>query len=107
MLAYMALETTLRLSLLLPNFIQAGNNEPRKVHLVGSREPVPQEQNRGGSNQDNQPKRKDPRGYRDLSTITIGEVNDARQYFASQLTPSLNPSWIAQDYFCIIHLSRR
>jgi len=102
----MALETILKHSLFLPRFIQTGNDEPRKVHWVGNNESARQNQDQGGKKNDGGPKKGNSRGYRDLPTITLGEVSDAHRYFASQLTPSPYPGWIAPNYFCMIHLAQ-
>jgi len=103
----MALETILKSSLFLPRFIQTGNDEPRKVHWVGNKEPTRQSQDQGGKKNDDSPKKRNSRGYRDLATITLGEVSDARKFLASQLTPSPYPGWIAPNYFCMIHLAQK
>src|SRR5690349_3367878 len=107
----MTLETAFRRFSLLPNLIQMGNNdEPppsrmkRKTHWVGQKEPAEQKQdpqrNRGGEPQ----KQKDSRGYRELSSITLGEVDAAYKYYANQLVHSPYPAWIAPNYFSMIHL---
>lgn len=102
----MALETILKSSLFLPRFIQTGNDKPRKVHWVGSKEPARENHDQGGQKNDDSPKRRNSRGYRDLATITLGEVSDGYNFFASQLTPSPFPGWIAPNYFCMIHLAQ-
>ena len=102
----MALETIVKSSLFLPRFTHTGNEEPRKVHWVGNKEPARQSQDQGGKKNDDSPKKKNSRGYRDLSTITLGEVSDAHKFLASQLTPSPYPGWIAPNYFCMIHLAQ-
>lgn len=109
MLACMALEIALRSSLLLPRFLQAGDGEPRKAHWVGNKESTHRgrSQDSGGQNNNETPKKKTSRGYRDLSTITLGEVDEAYKFFANQLLPSPYPSWIAQNYFCMMHLADR
>ena len=101
------LETILKSSLFLPRFIQTGNSEPRKVHWVRNKEPTQLNQSQGGRKNDDSPKKKDARGYRDLGTIRLGEVSDAHRLFASQLIPSPYPGWIAPNYFCMIHLAQK
>ncbi len=98
----MTLEITLRRPLTLPRFLQMGGGEPPRAHWINK--PVTPNQEQGASNNNNAPKKKSSRGYRDLSTIRLGEVNDAFQFFANQLAPSPYPSWIAPNYFCMIHL---
>lgn len=106
-------ETALRRFSLFPHFAQMGNDEPRpsgtnrKAHYLGNKEPVDLNQNSGGQRSGQNPKKKDARGYRDLATISIGEVNEAYQYFKQQLIPSPYPAWIAPDHFCMIHLTRK
>ena len=103
----MTLETTLRRFLLLPHFIQMGNDKPPKPHWVGNKEPIQQNQAHGEKKKDDSPKKRNTKGYRDLSSITLGEVNDVYQYFADQLIPSPHPGWIATNHFCMIDLVRK
>ena len=103
----MALETLLKSSLFLPRFVQTGNDEPRKIHWVGNKERTHANHGQGGKKNDESPKQRSSRGYRDLSTITLGEVSDAHKFFAGQLTSSPYPSWIAPNYFCMIHLVQK
>ena len=106
----MALETALRGLVLLPGFIQTGNEEPRKAHWLGNRrqEPAPpqQDQNQGGPN-DRSPKRPDRRGYRELANLSLGEVEEAYLLFKSQLVPAPVDGWIGKNYFCQLPLKRR
>lgn len=101
----MTLETSLRRFTLLPGFIQTGNGESRKAHWLGNKESAPpqQDQNQGGEG-GRPPQRRDRRGYRDLATITLGEVEEAYEYFKSQLVPAPVEGWIAKNYFCQLHL---
>jgi len=110
----MTLETILKPFSLFPRFAQLGNDEPpssgmkrKMIHWVGHKEPVEQQQDPGGNQSAQSPKQNDSRGYRDLSSITLGEVNDAYKYFADQLLPSPYPAWLAPGYFCMIPLGRR
>jgi len=106
----MALETLLRRSLFSPPFIQTGNDKPRKPHWVGDQRPAPEQRQTPGSpggKQDHSPARPDPRGYRDLASLTLGEVQDAYNFFESQLLPSPYESWVATSYFCMLELVRR
>ena len=105
----MTLELAQKRLSLLPQFIQTGNGEPRKGHWLGNKEPVERErdQNQRGE-KDRAPKQPDTRGYRDLASITLGEVNDAYQFFESQLLPtSPDPSWVAANLFCMVDIRRR
>lgn len=106
----MALETAFRRLALLPGFIQTGNGEPRKAHWLGDKRKqptTPQQDQQQGGHDDRPPQRLDSRGYRDLASITLGEVEDAYNYFRRQLVPSPAEGWIAKNYFCQVPLRRR
>lgn len=105
----MALETLFKRSLFSSLLIQTGNDKPRKPHWIGDRQPAPsQPKSPAGGNFDNHPPaRRDPRGYRDLASLTLGEVQDAFHFFESQLIPSPYESWVAKNYFCMLELIRR
>lgn len=105
----MALETILRRSLLSSLFIQTGSEKPRKPHWVGDRQQAPVQPGGtpGGRQDDPSEHRRDPRGYRDLASLTIGEVQDAYRFFESQLISSPYESWIATNYFCMLELVRQ
>ncbi len=102
----MALETVFRRFSLLPGFIQTGNGEPRnKAHWLGNKPSTTPQQDQGQHGQDDRPPRhRDRRGYRDLASITFGEVQDAYHYFKPQLVPSPVEAWVARNYFCQIPL---
>jgi len=109
----MTLETTLKSFSLFSHFAQMGNDEPppsgmqRKLHWVGQKEAVEQKQALGGKQSGQSPQPKDERGYRQLASITLGEVNDAHQFYANQLLPSPYPAWLGVNYFCMIPLARK
>lgn len=104
----MALETAFRRFALLPNFMQAGNGEPRKAHWLGNKQPAtPQQDQNQGGNEDRPQKRSATRVYRDLSSITLGEVEDVYNHFKNQLVSSPAPGWIAKNSFCQVPLKRR
>ena len=103
----MALETAFRRFALLPRFIQTGNGEPRKAHWLGDKRKQttsPQHNENQGGPQDRPPKRLDPRGYRPLASLTLGEVQEAYEYFSNQLVPSPVDGWLARNYFCQLPL---
>jgi len=106
----MTLETAFRRFSLLPGFIQTGNGEPRKAHWLGDKRkqstPPQQDQNQGGQD-DRTPKHPDPRGYRDLVSLTLGEVEDVYSHFKDQLIPAPAEAWIAKNYFCQLPLKRK
>ena len=111
----MTFEIALKRSLLMPHFAQKRDDKTpppgRKIHWVGDREPAQpgQKQNQPGRPQEHKPNQEggDPRGYRELSTISLGEVSNAQKYFASQLLPSPYPAWMATNHFCLLHLARQ
>jgi hypothetical protein len=105
----MALETLFRRPLLSSLFIQTGNDKPRRPHWIGDRQPADPQQapTPGQAPEEHRVSRQDPRGYRELATITLGEVQDAYHFFANQLLPSPYESWIAKDYFSMLELVRR
>jgi hypothetical protein len=104
----MTLEFSLYSPLILPRFLQAQKDESRRdIHWVGQKSDGGQNQNAQGGMNNAGPKRPDPRGYRDLASVTLGEVNDAYKHFASQLQPTTHESWVAANYFCMLHLVRK
>jgi hypothetical protein len=106
----MALETSFQRFSLFALLAQMGNDEPppsgmkRKTHWVGQKTQTEQKQEVGGEGDGGRPKKKDERGYRQLSSITLNEVNAAYKYYADQFLTSPAPGWIAPNYFCMIHL---
>jgi hypothetical protein len=107
----MALETILKRSLFSPPFIQTGGDKSRKPHWVGDQGPTPAQQGQtpggpGGKDDDRSTQRRDARGYRDLSSLTLGEVQDGFNFFRSQLLPAQYESWVATNYFCMLELVR-
>ncbi len=109
----MALETALRRFSLITLFAQTGSDEPppsgmkRRLHWVGQKEPLKQKQDGGKKRGGQSPKKKEARGYRELSSVTLGEVDEAHKHYANQLAPSPYPAWIAPNYFCMIHLTQK
>lgn len=109
----MTLDILLRRNSLFALPAQMSEDEPRpsgmkrKIHWVGQKPQVEPKQESRGKRNERPPKKKDARGYRELSTITLGEVDDAHRYYANQLVASPAPAWIAPDYFCMIHLRPR
>jgi len=104
----MALETALRRLSVLPGFIQTGNGEPRKAHWLGNRQATPSQQDqKQGGDDDHSPRRPDLRGYRDLASISLGDVEDVYHHFKTQLVASPAEGWIAKNYFCQLPLKTR
>ena len=106
----MALETSFRRFSLFEQLAHLINDEPPPgmkptIHWVGQKKTeVEQQQETGGKKGRGRPKKPDERGYRELSSITLSEVNDAYNFYANQLAPSPAPAWIAPNYFCMMHL---
>ncbi len=111
----MSLEIAFRRFTPLPDFIhrtasrvQTGNGEPHKAHWLGHKQSTtPQQDQKPGGHDEHPPQRPDPRGYRDLASITLGEVEDVHSYFGSQLVPAPVEGWIAKNYFCQLPLKGR
>jgi hypothetical protein len=115
----MALETAFRRFSLLPGFIhtaavrraslvQTGNGEPRKAHWLWNKQPTtPQQDQNQGSPEDPPPKQPGAGVYRELASITLGEVDDAYNAFRAQLVSAPVEAWIARNYFCQLPLRRK
>jgi hypothetical protein len=111
----MTLETAFRPPTLLPRFIQRtaallqnGNAEGRGAHWLGNRQRTsPQQDANQGGHDDRPPQRTDPRGYRELSSLTLGEVDEAYHFYSGQLISSPAEAWIAKNYFCYLPLKDR
>jgi len=103
----MTLEITLRRPLLPPLFIQTGNEKPRKAHWLGDKEPAraPQKPEQGGRS-GGPSREREARGYRDLASITLGEVRNVYKFFEKQLTPGPHQAWVGTNHFCMFTLSQ-
>ena len=92
------------------SLVQTGNGEPRKAHWLGDQRKQSttpgQDQNQGGRD-DRPPKHPDAGPYRDLASITLGEVDDVYNYFRAQLVSAPVEAWIAKNYFCQVPLRRK
>ena len=91
------------------SLVQTGNGEPRKAHWLGDKRKQStdreQDQKQGGD-QGQPPRQPGSRGYRSLSSVTLGEVEDAYNHFRAQLVPSPAEGWMAKNYFCQLPLNR-
>jgi hypothetical protein len=102
----MAFEISLRLPFSLPRLLWVKEDEPQQGYRwIGQKGGQPQNQPEPGK--EFSPKGKDTRGYRDLSTITMGEVDEISRSYEPQLVHSPLPGWVARNYFCMVHLKRR
>jgi hypothetical protein len=103
----MTLEIRLRRFSFLPDLIQTGNGEPRKAHFLGRKQAAPVEKQDPGQRNDNTPQRQETGKYRPLTSVTLGEVDDALRYFLPQMVPSPTEGWIARNYFCQLPVRQR
>ena len=105
----MTLEISLRSPFSLLRVLHAqseSNKSQQDYHWVGHKRDVKQgEASNGDQNQKHQ-NRKTEQGYRPLSSITLGEVEDAMQLFEHQLLPA-HKNWIGRNCFCKIPLKRK
>jgi len=93
-----------RLSSLL-HFIETDNGEPKKAHWVGNKPSSRYQQERNERAQEGPPQRPpETPGYRDLASITLGEVQAAYDFFENQLLPSPFPAWVATNMFSLFEL---
>jgi len=92
----------------LPGFIETENGEPKKAHWLGSKPPATSQQGTRQAGPKGGPSRpSDTHAYRDLASITLGEVKDAYHFFEAQLIPSPFPEWIGTNTFCMFDLKQR
>jgi hypothetical protein len=103
----MTLEISLKPPLLIPRFLQAQKDEPRRdIHWIGHKKETENQQDPRGKNSQT-PKPGNSQGYRPLSSITLGDVDEAQNFFASQLIPSQYPAWVGVNHFCNFTLARK
>jgi len=79
----------------------------RKIHWVGKKEPVEQKPDLNPNQGGKTPKNRNQQGYRELSSVTLGEVSDSYEHYANQFSPSPLPGWLAPNQFCMIHLKQK
>jgi len=103
----MTLEISLRRPFSLPRVFRADENKPEQdYHWVGQKRDAENGQT-GSGDQNNEPKsNKDRKGYRPLSSISIGEVDGVYRRFEPQLLFA-HDNWIGKNYFCQIPLKRK
>ena len=105
---------------ILSYFAQKGDDKTppsgmKRIHWVGDGGPSQpgQDQNQGGKRNENKSNKREEQfvrqatGYRELSSVMLGEVRDAQKYFAHQLLSSPYRAWLGTNYFCIIDLVRK
>lgn len=107
----MTLELSLRFPSTLPrvfrDVLRAQSDEPQQdYHWVGQKRDVTQGDSGKSSQSKNSQDKKSEQGYRPLSSITLGEVEDAIKLFEHQLVPA-HENWIGKKHFCKIPLKRK
>ena len=103
----MTLELGIRRFSILSDLIQTGNGEPRKAHFLGKKGATPVEKQDTGRRNDQPPRKQDTGRFRDLASISLGEVDEALNYFMPQLVASPTVGWIAKNYFCQLPVRQR
>ena len=94
----------------LPSFAAVSNDEPppsgmqKRIHWVGQKGPSEPQQGPGPEQDGGKPEQTGV--YRDLSSVTLGEVDAAIRSYAPQLRPSLHAGWLAPNTFCMLHLKQ-
>ena len=96
----MALELRLLKFSFLPDWIQTGNGEPRKAHILGKSQPATVGRQDPGRRSDKSSHEQGPGKFRPLTSITLGEVSDALRNFIPQMVPSPVEGLVARNYFC-------
>jgi hypothetical protein len=76
----------------------------KRIHWVGQKGASEPQQAPGPERGEGQPEQAGI--YRDLSTVTLGEVDAALRSYAPQLRPSPHAGWLAPNTFCMLHLKQ-
>ena len=103
----MTLELRLRKFSFLPGWIQTGNGEPRKAHIVGKSEPTAVGNQDPGRRNDHSAREQRTGKFRPLTSISLGEVDHALRYFLPQMVASPLDGWIARNYFCQLPVKQK
>lgn len=102
----MTFEITLKPPFSLPQFLRAQREEPKQeYHWLGKTRASPKSKTGSGDQDRKQPGRKDGQKYRPLSSIRLGEVEEAFSLFENQIRPA-HENWIGKNHFCSIPLKR-
>ena len=103
----MTLEISLRRPFSLPRVFWTDDHKPQQdYHWVGQKRDAEHGQTESGD-QNKEPKgNRSKKGYRPLSSIAIGEVDDVYQHFEHQLLIA-KENWIGNNYFCQIPLKSK
>lgn len=103
----MAFEISLKPSFSLPRLLHAQRDEPKQeYHWLGKTRAASKHKTGSGDQDGKQPGRKDGQKYRPLSSIRLGEVEEAFSLFEGQIRPA-HENWMGKNYFCSIPLKRK
>lgn len=102
----MAFEISLKPPFSLPSLARARREEPEKgYHWLGKTSEKGQDETESGNQDRKQPGRKEGQKYRPLSSIRLGEVEEAFSLFEGQIRPA-HENWVGRNHFCSIPLKR-
>lgn len=106
----MTFEIVLKPPFPLPRLLRAQNDEPQQeYHWLGKTREKPQKE-AGSKKPDNgSAEERNEQGYRPLSSIRLGEVEEALALFGPQLIPAhtSHENWVGRNCFCAIPLKRK
>lgn len=106
----MAFEIVLKPPFSLPRLLRAQNDESQQeYHWLGKTREKPQKE-AGSKEPGKRPSgERNEQGYRPLSSIQLGEVEDALALFGPQLIPAHTSyeNWVGRNCFCAIPLKRK
>lgn len=102
----MAFELSLRLPFSIPRLFRAHSDEPRHAfHWIGQTRETSEDGTEPGGQRPKPERDAENQGYRPLSSIRLGEVEDAIKVFENQLIPA-HDNWVGKNLFCTIPLKR-
>lgn len=103
----MAFEISLKPPFSFPRLLQAKRDEPeQEYHWLGKTRDTPQNKTGSGKQDGQRPGKKQEQIYRSLSSIRLGEVEEAFSLFEGQIRPA-HENWIGKNHFCSIPLKRK
>lgn len=103
----MAFEISLKPPFSLPRLLRAQREEPQQeFHWLGKTSEERQGETDSGDRKRKQPGKGEGRKYRPLSSIRLGEVDEALSLFEGQIRPA-HENWIGRNHFCSIPLKRK
>lgn len=103
----MAFEISLKPPFSLPRLLLAKRERPEQdYHWLGKTGEKGQDERESGNRDEKHPGRKEGQKYRSLSSIRLGEVEEALSLFEGQIRPA-HENWIGKNHFCSIPLKRK